>query len=92
MKEYPATIIELENGDVLATPVTYKKLSNHLINKKDVGFIGLMAAYVYSGDPDPIKLKLSEIHQKTIHISKIVTVREAIPTFVSIVDDTEDDE
>lgn len=92
MKEYPATIIELENGDVLATPVPYDKLTDTLRKKKKARFVKLYASYFYPESTTTINIKLSEIRNKTININKIVTIEKSLPHYVTIVHDTEEND
>ena len=91
IKKNPATIIELENGDFLATPVSYNKISEALRKKKKARFLGLYAAYFHPESTTTINFKLDEMCRKTINISKIVKVEESKPNYVTIVDDLEDD-
>lgn len=92
IKKYPATIIELENGDFLATPVSYDKISENLRKKKKAAFVELYAAYFHPESTTTINLKLSELHKKTINARKIMTVEESKLNYVTIVDDMEDDD
>ena len=91
MKEYPATIIELENGDFLATPVSYDKISDKLIKKKKHGFMQLYASYFHPESTTTIILETSQMRKKTINARKIVAIEESKPNYVTIVDDTEEE-